>query len=235
MGPLLIKMSAPIIAAVLSHFTISKVIILSRIVDLYNNPYYKDIIIGVNNPWILYISVDKITKLGYQNATLIQPAKNIRLIYHLQGLTIYPLTKSPFRIYTVINLAGLGSQNQGWKSSFSIWLEPISEMRARICLASSAFRGVGEDRTGSGVGVSTPVSSDDVDRASSSTLSLVASAATSTVKDKKKTLVISLGWKARGVMVFGVFLFAKIWGLLVVGCRRGPMGLGYSFMLPLCL
>ena len=72
MAPLLIKISALVIAAVLRIFIISKVI-------------------------ILYISVDKITKLGYQNATLIQPAKNIhrRLIYHLQGLTIYPLTESP--------------------------------------------------------------------------------------------------------------------------------------------
>ena len=83
-------------------------------------------------------------------------------------------------------------------------------MRARICLASAEsvlLRGAaGEDLSGSGVvvavvvGVTVTVTADaslpatgaDVDRASSCTRSLVASAATSTEVKEKKTLVDSL-------------------------------------------
>ena len=84
-------------------------------------------------------------------------------------------------------------------------------MRARICLASAEsvlLRGAaGEDPSGSGVvvtvvvGVTVTVTADaslpattgaDVDRASSCTRSLVASAATSTEVKEKKTLVDSL-------------------------------------------
>ena len=76
-------------------------------------------------------------------------------------------------------------------------------MRARICLASAEsvlLRSAGENLSASGNGVvatvtaeaSLPNGAADVDKASNSTRSLVASAAKSTEVREKKTLVNSL-------------------------------------------
>ena len=124
-------------------------------------------------------------------------------------------------------------------------------MRARICLASAEsvlLRGAaGEDLSGSGVvvavvvGVTVTVTADaslpatgaDVDRASSCTRSLVASAATSTEVKEKKTLVDSLDCEPyRSRRSSFRCLLPFVLNFQGEGCRRGPTGLGYSFTLP---